>query len=365
MKYILVLVAFLVTFQISHAQMAQFEDGPYKSYYKTGEVKTQGQIVNGKFEGKWMDYHINGQVSKEYEYNDGKLESDYISYYENGIIKQEAKTEDGRDVIIGYYESGNAKYKMQSKNGYYKEYSEQGDLKIEANYKDYQLYGVWTSFYTNGNKEWQVNYLDGYRNGVYKLFYESGELKLEGHMIKDQKKGEEKRYTEDGLLEWKGYYDNDKFDKTWTQYDSTHKKTNKITFKNGVTTDTDQSIIIKPTAIPDGVIDKVPVYPGCQYVYGNNARKECMSRAITRLVNLNFNTNIALNRGLSGRYRIAVIFKIGKDGKVFQVRARAAHPDLEEEAIRIVKSLPKIQPGYQYGEPVEVPYSLPILFQVQ
>ena len=46
------------------------------------------------------------------------------------------------------------------------------------------------------------------------------------------------------------------------------------------------------------------------------------------------------------------------------VDARAAHPELEKEAIRVVKSLPKLVPGYVDGEPVVVPYSLPILFQL-
>ena len=363
MKLVLALITFLVTFQISYAQM-QFEDGPFKTYYKTGEVKTEGHYLNDKRQGKWVDYYLTGQISKEYYYSEDSISSS-SSYYEDGILKKKTKHEGDNTVVTGYDESGSLKYIRQLKNGFYKGYSEEGELKIEANYKNYDLYGVWKMYYDNGNLAWEVNYLDGYKNGDYKQFYENGQLKLEGTIKKEKKNGEEKRYSEDGYLEWKGYYNNDRFDKTWTLYDSSKNKINKIKFKNGVAVNSDQSNIIESTIIPDGVIESVPVYPGCDYVYGNQARKNCMSRAISRLVNLNFDTNLALNKGLSGKYRILVIFKIGTDGKVFNVRARAVHPDLENEAIRIIKSLPKIKPGYQEGKPVEVPYSLPILFQVK
>jgi hypothetical protein len=60
-----------------------------------------------------------------------------------------------------------------------------------------------------------------------------------------------------------------------------------------------------------------------------------------------------------------VIFKIQKDGSISEIKSRAPHPELEKEAIRVIKALPKMQPGMQRGKPVVVPYSLPILFQVQ
>ena len=69
--------------------------------------------------------------------------------------------------------------------------------------------------------------------------------------------------------------------------------------------------------------------------------------------------------GLTGRQRIAVIFKIDKRGNVTGVRSRGPHPSLEEEAIRVISLLPKMKPGLQNGKPVVVPYSLPIIFEVQ
>ncbi|MCL6295378.1 energy transducer TonB [Jejuia spongiicola] len=116
--------------------------------------------------------------------------------------------------------------------------------------------------------------------------------------------------------------------------------------------------------VPFAVIENVPVFPGCEK--GNNAaKKKCMSDKIAKFVNRKFNTDLAGDLGLSGRQRINVIFKIDKTGNIIGVRARAPHPGLEKEAKRVISLLPKMKPGKQRGKAVTVPYSLPIIFQVQ
>ena len=116
--------------------------------------------------------------------------------------------------------------------------------------------------------------------------------------------------------------------------------------------------------VPFSVIENVPIFPGCDK--GNNAqRRKCMSQKITKFVQRKFNTDLAGDLGLSGRQRISVIFKIDQNGDVVGVRARAPHPRLVKEATRVVNLLPKMKPGKQRGKAVIVPYSLPIIFQVQ
>jgi len=116
--------------------------------------------------------------------------------------------------------------------------------------------------------------------------------------------------------------------------------------------------------VPFSVIENVPIFPGCES--GNNAQKrQCMSDKVKKFVNKKFNTDLAGDLGLTGRQRIIVAFKIDKSGNITNVRARAPHPKLAQEAERVVKSLPKMKPGKQRGKAVIVPYSLPILFQVQ
>ena len=111
-------------------------------------------------------------------------------------------------------------------------------------------------------------------------------------------------------------------------------------------------------------VENAPIYPGCEK--GNNEkRRRCMSEKIAKFVRKKFNTKLAKNIGLSGRQRISVIFKIDKVGNITGVRARAPHPQLEDEAIRVINLLPKMKPGMQLGKAVVVPYSLPIIFQVE
>ncbi|MBT8254972.1 MAG: energy transducer TonB, partial [Bacteroidia bacterium] len=117
--------------------------------------------------------------------------------------------------------------------------------------------------------------------------------------------------------------------------------------------------------VPFAVIEDVPVYPGCESEGNNAARKQCMADRIMEYVQSKFNTELASELGLEGRQRIQVIFKIDHNGQVVNVRARAPHPRLEQEAARVVSSLPKMVPGKQRGKPVGVLYSLPILFKVE
>ena len=127
----------------------------------------------------------------------------------------------------------------------------------------------------------------------------------------------------------------------------------------------EQNKIVDETEIPYAVVDEVPIFPSCQGLSSNKERKQCTSDKIASFVNKNFNAKLAKEVGLIGRQRMTVIFKIGIDGTISNIRARANHAELERELIRVIEALPKMQPGKQNGEAVIVPYSLPILFEVQ
>lgn len=117
--------------------------------------------------------------------------------------------------------------------------------------------------------------------------------------------------------------------------------------------------------VPFTLIEDVPIFPGCEALENNSARKTCMSDKITAYVNNNFNKDLGSELGLSGINRINILFQINTAGNIVNIQARAPHPKLEEEAVNIIKSLPKMEPGKQRGKPVNVHYALPIIFQVQ
>jgi len=118
------------------------------------------------------------------------------------------------------------------------------------------------------------------------------------------------------------------------------------------------------TEVPFAIIETVPVYPGCEKALGLHAQKKCMSNKISEFVSRKFNTDLAQKHGLEGRQRINVIFKIDKTGTVVGIRAKSNEEILEQEAIRVIKLLPKMKPGMQKGKVVTVPYAIPIVFEV-
>lgn len=72
----------------------------------------------------------------------------------------------------------------------------------------------------------------------------------------------------------------------------------------------------------------------------------------------------ASEEGVQGR--VVVMFDVDKTGQIVNVKiARGRHPALDKEAMRLVKSMPKWQPGRNNGQPVKVTYTLPVTFKLQ
>lgn len=116
--------------------------------------------------------------------------------------------------------------------------------------------------------------------------------------------------------------------------------------------------------VPFSIIEEVPVFPGCTGT--KQQKKDCLNKKLSKHVQRNFDAELANELGLApGKKRIYVQFKIDKDGSITSINARAPHPRLKAEAIRIAKKIPKMIPGRQRGKPVRVGYTLPITFNVE
>lgn len=116
--------------------------------------------------------------------------------------------------------------------------------------------------------------------------------------------------------------------------------------------------------IPFVLIEDVPVFPGCK---GNNAElKKCFSDKITEFFGRKFDPGLTQELGLlPGKKKIYVVFKINNKGNIGNINARAPHPVLQKEVIKIINALPQMKPGRQRGMPVTVTYSLPITIMVE
>ncbi len=66
-------------------------------------------------------------------------------------------------------------------------------------------------------------------------------------------------------------------------------------------------------------------------------------------------------------YRVMVKFVVESDGSVTEVETVKPEPskqDLNDEAVRVVKGMPKWKPGTMDGKPVRVRYMLPVTYKI-
>ena len=73
---------------------------------------------------------------------------------------------------------------------------------------------------------------------------------------------------------------------------------------------------------------------------------------------------IAEENGIQGR--VVTTFVVERDGSITDVKIiKSVDPSLDKEAVRVVKSMPKWNPGKQNGSAVRVKFTLPVTFRLQ
>jgi len=100
------------------------------------------------------------------------------------------------------------------------------------------------------------------------------------------------------------------------------------------------------------VVEEMPQFPG-----GQAALLEYLAKNIKYPV-------VAEENGVQGR--VIVTFVVERDGSITDVKVvKSVDPSLDKEATRVVKSMPKWQPGKQNGSAVRVKYTVPVQFRLQ
>ncbi len=63
--------------------------------------------------------------------------------------------------------------------------------------------------------------------------------------------------------------------------------------------------------------------------------------------------------------RVIVSFTVTEDGSLVDIEVmRSVAPELDKEAVRVIKNMPKWEPGEFQGEPTRVKYNVPISFRI-
>jgi protein TonB len=111
------------------------------------------------------------------------------------------------------------------------------------------------------------------------------------------------------------------------------------------------SIALSDGDQPYDVVEKMPQFPGGQ-------------AELFKFISENMKYPVdAQKKKIQGR--VILSFVVNEDGSISNVNVvKKVYPSLDAEAIRVLKMMPKWQPGYQDGKAVKVRYVIPMTFKL-
>lgn len=118
-----------------------------------------------------------------------------------------------------------------------------------------------------------------------------------------------------------------------------------------------RTAVIKPAADPDsskifGAAEEMPSFPGGE-------------KALMQYIKDNTYYPKELCEG-AAQGRVMVGFVINEDGSISDVKVlRSLTPEFDEVAVKIVKGMPKWNPGKQNGKAVKTKYTVPVSFRTE
>ena len=165
------------------------------------------------------------------------------------------------------------------------------------------------------------------RQGNFKEFYSSGKIRISSEYNENELNGKTVSYFKNGNIRAEYWFDNGKVDKEKSRcFDEEGKPISYIHYQI------------------------LPVFPGGQEALKNYLQKLKYPEA-------------AQKKKIEGR--VIVRFVVKKDGAIDDIKVvHSIDPLLDQEAMHLVRSMPKWTPGSQFGLPVNVLYTLPINFKL-
>ena len=203
----------------------------------------------------------------------------------------------------------------------------QGRVEFEGSsrLRDTMVYEGLGTYYEPGvGKRSEGMYLNGEEEGVWKHYYpQSGVLKNEVNYQAGKRNGAVKSFYADGKLKRNHVYAAD-------------------------------SIVSGECYAPDGILQDC-VYGNLQSAFPGDVREFIAS-------NMRYPKE-AWKKSITGR--VVVRFVVDENGNLGDVSiAKSVHPALDEEAMRVIRLMPRWKPAIIDGEPVKSYFSLPIKFSI-
>ncbi len=327
----------------------------------SGALNFSGNFNNDIKVGKWV-YTLNDKLSAELFYSLGKTDS-IFGFFENGHPAVEVRSyADGIGMIRTYYDNGFLKEEQPTKNGkphgLYKIYFKNGQLHRTVKYENAMIKSVVETYDMSGHaidggsldegngslvsyylsdttaiiamrKFRNLGFSNGALNGIASHYYENGVLESSGFTEQGLTVGEWKYYKDDGTLLHVINYNFSPF--------SDSKRQLKPEIYSGIEINTGQ---------------RNPQFQGGEEVW------------LDFLINTIRYPNHAEEYPALGI--VYVDFVVTDMGNVVSERVvKSVNSALDAEALRVLREMPRWNPGLHYGIPVRMMMNMPLSFNIE
>ncbi|WP_413669583.1 hypothetical protein ACEN9X_06285 [Mucilaginibacter sp. Mucisp86] len=252
--------------------------GKYRLLYPGGQLRVQGNYVNGNFDGPFKSYYPDGSTEISYFYKKGSIDSTYVSYYYGGKKYSEGRLRNGDKI------------------GEWKAYDEDGKLSSTANYAADEIDGEKTYFFETGIKDYIGNYKNGILDGISKKYDPDGSLAYQVRFsnnlaVSYSYLGPDGKLVPEKPIDFlngsiKAYFQNGKLSRECTYSDGVKNGSDAIYYTNGQVRSTDKPTYgisegLAKTYFPNGKTELEYYYVNdnpdgtCKEFYNNgNLKKE-------------------------------------------------------------------------------------------
>lgn len=229
--------------RINRRDKNNLKQGKWFLFYDNGNINQEGTYRDDQKDGYFKDYTESGDLLKINKYVMGELQPDaeeitklqvHNEYYPDGKLKISAmfRNETPEGMRREYKPDGSIEKSVMyhngvitgegnvlddgNKDGWWKEFFNDGSLKAEGNYEDGKSNGEWKFNYLNGKMEQTGKFnKQGKPDGKWKWFYEDGNLLREENYRNGLRDGILSEYDEDGKLIQEGEFVNGSEDGPW------------------------------------------------------------------------------------------------------------------------------------------------------
>ncbi|WP_153798396.1 toxin-antitoxin system YwqK family antitoxin [Foetidibacter luteolus] len=210
------------------------QDGAWKEYYSDKTLHKEYTYVNGKMQGEFREYHLNGKLSEKSTYENGQLTGKSEDYTEDGKLFTESTFQKDRFKEMKFYDyegkvigsnasrngGGNITYYNQDgtkssefiftkegiRDGAFKGYYKNGQVKMSGIYKQGRLQGERTLYHSNGALSEKINFVQDEEDGWYESYHDNGKPRYLGWMSADKKEDNHIEYDYAGNKHAETYY---------------------------------------------------------------------------------------------------------------------------------------------------------------